>query len=505
MNEGAFIGATGLTTIRLDRNKLTSLPKGTFTDLRSLRTLHLEYNLFSSLDEDVFAPLSNLRTLILTGNMLERIPEKLIGENSKLRVFEASNNKIASIEEGAFKYNRFLEVANLEGNRLQTLNASAFLGTGENLRVLNIQRNMITSIPQTIFSSLIELVELHMGFNQFNSLLPDGIFDNLKNLSSRFEPKACVAGSSFGCTLQTLGCVVSLSDGHVKMDCSNRGISGVVDLIDVPDYVNELDFGDNSLVSILPTTWRLCNQSLMIMRAPRNAISVLPPLDSLNSLKVLEFANNLISSLTLHGTNDSVFIPDVSNLTHIDLSLNPLGFVSNTTFSKLNKLQDLQLIGTQLNAIQEGTFSEQIHLERLDVGRNNIRHISNTTLMHLINLKSFSCAFNKLMSLDDVLPPNLVHLSLEGNYLTTLEEKVLAKLSFLESLNVHRNRIMSLPAKIFVNLPGIKKLKIGYDGISLLKPDSSFAELPISPDFEPTISYYWNGEWEEQEYFHGYF
>ncbi len=70
LKSGDFAGLTGLTTLNLDFNEITTLPADIFSGLSALTLLRLDDNQLSSLPTGIFAGLTSLTTLDLSGNPL---------------------------------------------------------------------------------------------------------------------------------------------------------------------------------------------------------------------------------------------------------------------------------------------------------------------------------------------------------------------------------------------------------------------------------------------------
>ncbi len=74
LKSGDFAGLTGLTSLNLDFNEITTLPANIFSGLSALETLRLDDNQLSTLPSGIFAGLTSLTTLNLSGNPLTSLP-----------------------------------------------------------------------------------------------------------------------------------------------------------------------------------------------------------------------------------------------------------------------------------------------------------------------------------------------------------------------------------------------------------------------------------------------
>ena len=74
LKSGDFAGLTGLTSLNLSNNEITTLPANIFSGLSALETLRLDDNQLSTLPSGIFAGLTSLTTLNLSGNPLTSLP-----------------------------------------------------------------------------------------------------------------------------------------------------------------------------------------------------------------------------------------------------------------------------------------------------------------------------------------------------------------------------------------------------------------------------------------------
>ena len=127
---GDFNGLTGLTTLYVSGEQLSSVPAGVFDELISLEILFLTGN-FSSLPDGIFDGLTSLTTLSVAGSF-------------------------SSLPDGIF-------------DKLTSLTTLSVVGN-------------FSSLPDGIFDKLTSLTTLSV-FGSFSSL-PDGIFDKLTSLTT---------------------------------------------------------------------------------------------------------------------------------------------------------------------------------------------------------------------------------------------------------------------------------------------------------------------------------
>lgn len=143
---------TSLTTLRLEKNQLTSLPS-TINQWTSLKHLNLGENTLTSLPENI-TNMPSLEVLYLNNNELESIPET-INNLTKLTLLAVGNNKLTEFPKNV--------------DQILTLEE------------LSIDHNQLTSVPDSI-SNLTKLEYLYLSHNQLTSV-PD-CFDSFPNLDT---------------------------------------------------------------------------------------------------------------------------------------------------------------------------------------------------------------------------------------------------------------------------------------------------------------------------------
>lgn len=134
------------------------------------------------------------------------------------------------------------------------------------------------------------------------------------------------------------------------------------------------------------------------------------------NLTYLYLSNNNLSVMA-----DRAF-EEFTSLMHLDLSYNPIGDLTTTTFAYLDKLKGLLLKRTNITNIPLGTFSHQHLLTLLDLSDNNLKSLDfNQFLPALHDLRSLNLAQNQLTDLDgfrNAIFPNLLVLDIKNNNFT---------------------------------------------------------------------------------------
>nr|ABB21103.1 variable lymphocyte receptor A [Eptatretus stoutii] len=143
--------------LKLDYNKLSSLPRTAFHSLSSLTYLSLDYNKLQTLPAGIFKELKNLETLWVTDNKLQALPIGVFDHLVNLDKLYLNRNQLKSLPPRVFDKLTKITYLDLEGNKLQ-------------------------SLPNGVFHNLPLLKELHLSYNQLRSV-PQGVFDSLSSLN----------------------------------------------------------------------------------------------------------------------------------------------------------------------------------------------------------------------------------------------------------------------------------------------------------------------------------
>eukprot|EP00062_Callorhinchus_milii_P024913 gi/632985324/ref/XP_007909617.1/ PREDICTED: leucine-rich repeat transmembrane protein FLRT1 [Callorhinchus milii] len=157
IEEDAFADSKHLRLLFLSRNHLSSIPSKLPTTLEELR---LDDNRIATIPQYAFKGLVNLRRLILDGNLL-----------ANQRIADETFSRLQNLSELSLVRNSLVfPPPNLPGSNLQKL---------------HLQDNLISYIRPNAFAKMRQLQRLDMSNNNLTSL-PKGVFDDLESLSQLF-------------------------------------------------------------------------------------------------------------------------------------------------------------------------------------------------------------------------------------------------------------------------------------------------------------------------------
>jgi len=195
-----------------------------------------------------------------------------------------------------------------------------------------------------------------------------------------------------------------------------------------------------------------------------------------SNLKVLNLRLNKLQTL-----RNSTFL-NVPLLKKLDLSQNDISEIEDDAFNQLNSLILLNLSGNKIKIIKHFTLSGLMNLKHLDLSFNEIEVIEDNAL-NLTQLTEISLNDNKLKSISDNLfidSHRVQVIDLSNNQIKYFG-KVFDGLYELFFLNLtNNNNLENFSLLKFVHLPELRKLSLDNTGIKFITPPSE-EELPKEP------------------------
>lgn len=342
-----------------------------------------------------------LKYLNLSENTIQDIRQEHFHKLKSIKLLDLSFNNISEFRPNVFDDIATLTTLNISNNQLKSIvtdsrNTSVFHNL-VNLIHLNLAYNDIDDLPHRAFNGLTELKYLSLAHNQLN-LIPFQIFKVLTNIE-----------------------VLDLSFNRLIL------------------------FSDNFFMSNKKLQVLLLNSNI-IERLSKNALF------GLKELHTLDLASNQLINIDRNAF-------DHLQLTQLNLSGNPFGTISSTTFSTLTQLHRLDLSRNNLKYLPNGIFASQHALNELIIEDTALEKLSNWISRKditidktaLINLKICIIKNNRnLYTIDPITfrnTPAIEHLDLSDNNLLQLPREI-GELQNLITLNISGNKLLSIPHQI---------------------------------------------------------
>jgi Leucine-rich repeat (LRR) protein len=169
-------------TINYLRNNISTLPAGLFNGVPNLDVLNLSHNIIQDISCAQHFQLHHLTQLDLSHNIITILPNTINLQN--LEVLLLNNNQITTLPTDVFSNLPNLQILALQYNEIATLPSNVFNNLLR-LTELTLNNNRILDLPQNVFSNLGQLNLLTLSTNLLTDLTP-GIFINLNSLRTLY-------------------------------------------------------------------------------------------------------------------------------------------------------------------------------------------------------------------------------------------------------------------------------------------------------------------------------
>ena len=366
-------------------------------------TFHKECN-FSTVQYVLFkqCPLPNV-SFSEVFSQLGILPEKvleLIFENGESR-------KDLKLETRHLNGLTNLKVLQLKKNLFTSLPPEIFTATPNLEHFLFLQNNM-SSLPETLFANTPKLITISLLNNNFDSI-PNNIFANITTLA---------ALRLYGNTLGELNPKLFASVPNVyKLELSVNGITKLT----------------SDTFKNLPKLRRLYLQFNKLESLPEDIFHNCPKLETvhLRNNRLLSFPSKLFSKS--------------KNISDFDFHNNKVTTISQELFQGLQNLTKLSMQGNSLETILDGAFINLVNLEELLLQNNPLKILPPGSFDHQRKIKTLDLSNTSLTDLPDKIfksCESLEKIDLSNNHLSTLKSTFFPHpVTVLQSLNLEKNNL----------------------------------------------------------------
>ncbi|KAI4502235.1 hypothetical protein M0802_002917 [Mischocyttarus mexicanus] len=400
--------------------------------------------------------------------------------------FQFNNMSLEKLRD-SFVVSDTVKAINLEGNQISEISPNAFKAV-PNLLCLNIQRNFLPDVYDTIIDSLNlnSLNKLNMAdtiANKFyvkmvNDTLPfpDDIVEvsvraflpnlthldisrnDLYNLPLYFRsafPKLTHLYLSYNSIYSEFLLNIPPSTKYLYLEKN----FGPVDILKLPNDIFGLFINDNILFKSTSVSNLYPNLKVLSARNCRNAIEVFQSFDKRALIDLDLSFNNLGSfepellinakslkrlSLNKNSISSVNQLISIESLTDLSVAYNKISFVLECNSTAKTNLKRLNLRGNTIKFITANGFSNLGKLEKLDLSENHLTSLYGSWMKNLHNLRYLDLRFNMFSNIDFMLispNSNLHNLFVGNNNFTNIEVSSLMKLP--ETMDIHISSIGS--------------------------------------------------------------
>ena len=178
LEDEIFASTVSLTSLNISRNHLTQLPKKPLP--RSIKHLDFSHNDASGqLPSDMLRALNLVEEIRLNHNKISSLPLQAFSGCNHLKYLDLSHNEIGFVEDNMFSGATNLEEINLSSNQL--VNVNRVFANLKKLKVLNLSRNKLTAIQPHQFPVRVLTIDLS---NNIIASISDSSFKSLTRIKT---------------------------------------------------------------------------------------------------------------------------------------------------------------------------------------------------------------------------------------------------------------------------------------------------------------------------------
>lgn len=455
---------TGLETLDLSHNHITTVPDNALSAVRSLTHLLLQDNLLTAIPDRAFFGLPALAVLNMSSNRLIALPPELFQTPRALRQLHLQNNTLSVLAPGLLEGLARLEVLDLSQNELSStwVNRDTFAGLMR-LVVLNLGYNALTVVDATVFRGLYSLQILNLEHNAI-ATIANNAFADLRNLHAlTLSHNRLKSVDAFHLAeLYVLNQLFLDSNQIAAVD--SRAFENVTNLSD-------LSLNDNQLTEVPPGLQKL--RQLKSLDLGKNRIQSIAnhSFAGLEQLLGLRLTDNQLTNISRDAFRplNTVHVLNLASnqIRHID----PAAFAANPTLRAIrlddNRLEDIAGVFNALPALVWLNVSANrlrwfdyshlpVSLEWLDMHQNNVTELANYyDVRNQLQIKMLDVSHNQLGRIDEAsLPDTIETLYLNNNNLVEVAAGTFLKKRNIEKVVLYGNAIKTLDIGAFA-LAGI--------------------------------------------------
>ncbi|XP_032512860.2 insulin-like growth factor-binding protein complex acid labile subunit [Danaus plexippus] len=415
IQENSFLRLTKLETLDLSENHLTVLTN-VFYPLKNLQHLNLSRNNIQFIHDNYFnnwllqhldishnnlkkvtpgalQQLPNLARLLLTDNphlgITQLDTQLLVGTGRRLQQIDASRTGLCQVPEAFTHSVRFLS---LVGNKITSIRCGD-LDSYPLLQSLDFCDNKIISIEDDSLGRLEMLLFLNINRNLLSSV-PRSLPDGLEYLSINENSISNLSKPDFK-DLKHLR-ILLLKDNQINYIQDH--------IFDDLLSLEMLDISNNPIKMLSPSTFdgplylrdlRLCHLNTSV---PEKDGSF--PLSSPESVQMLHLQSS--PGLARQLLSDSAALAAFSHLQYLDLRMNNISKIRSDLLFYLGQLKTLRLHGNNINCSTELWLSDWMKWNQSLVSTETCYY---STLESKAEMSKYNCTFPESFTLSESLPP----------------------------------------------------------------------------------------------------
>lgn len=443
----------------------------------NLLKFNASHNKLSEIPEGFFENMLGIAEVDLSSNELS----KMVNLSSTLNFIDISNNNISVMyqdDKMATMYMREEKTLRLSGNPIEVFGwnllplmkwAYSVFMSWEQI----VEFKIWTSVHRTIkivsnsgiegfFPAENNTIKFHCSEGSFKNVIRFEFINN--TIVNPNELVNCVGAS-----------VEYLSLSGNFTESLNSTVFEPLNSTSFERFVNlkELNLRDAQLLEF---DFGLLNKMTTIERLDISHKSNLS-LERINQISAVENATNLIylnvAENQLESTLEMIEHLN-SSIVYLNLNGNHVGKVKENTFAKLQTLQYLYLINTNILLDDVKPFNPLVQLKILDISHNYLKNIDLSTpissMEQLRILKAADCQIANASEFIKLFTASvqLSELDLSGNFLEQVNDETFSIFTELKYLNLSRTHLTVIDFNIFQHNHDLKTLDLSFNRIKRL-------------------------------------
>jgi Leucine-rich repeat (LRR) protein len=383
-------------TIQVSKCNVSWLTNETFSGSvrESLRFLDFSYNVIDLIETNAFLGMTNLVLLDLSNNRLYALSDGVTADLKSLLYLDMQDNRLERISTKQFDNNEQLMFLYLNRNRLSRIEGT--FSMLQNLHLLFLHENILESLTENMFSDCISLWLLSIRHNSIR-------------------------------------------------------------------YIHKSAFRNISINFFLDASFNLLD----------NVTDLQLSLSELSNLRILNLENNKLKSVNA----DMFQYPGSHELQlHVlNLASNDISFVHPETFGVSTSLKMIDLGNNSLSELREGVFDGLPFLLLLKLGHNRLRSLPARIFQNNSNLQMLEINDNmiKLVGHQLAMPGSLMWLDMRNNRMTNVPI-FSSQLPNVIFLSMSGNYLPEVTNESFVQFPKLIVLNLGNCSTTYVQNDAFY-------------------------------
>lgn len=400
---------TNLRTLKLDGNGIDDALLGNATPIfqkNAISELDLSSNNLSSAVFSIIGGLTSLSTLRIDNNQIESLDQGSLSSLAKtVSILSAKNNLLTGSSLSPLANFSALNYLNLDGNQIASIPSGLFRSMF-NLGTLSLNRNLLTEIRNDTFGELqgtiseIYLADNHVELVETGAILA---ITGIKQLDLSGNRLTTI-------TLpESMPALLNLYLARNRLESFPLGLRSF-------RFLNSIDLSENR-IRVLPPIDIYSTVQMRLLDFSKNQIENIDGMTYVGVIDRLNFSGNHISDV------QTLIFRRVTSANHVDFSWNRFERVpaSISASHATATVIDLALDFNNISNLSDwaGNGSLQPRIERMSLRGNRIAGIPRVLIESLnSSLIELDLRDNQLVSLEETTFANTVHLNkldLEGN------------------------------------------------------------------------------------------